>query len=122
MNATIKAMKARQTTGVKAKSANDLSKYENYVCPSAAQLADKLVEIDKAQQTNKPLKRLTTDLTFQPVTYILCIHLRNLLTSNISKTILTRHISNLEFTYGSSEVKSCMQSFFPEMHKGYYAA
>lgn len=56
----------------------------------------------------------------QPLTYVITVHIRNLRASNQDDSIITRHVSNLELTYGPETVESVIKSVFPTFHKQYY--
>jgi len=65
---------------------------------------------------------IDTKLVLQPVTYIICVHIRNIRAANCSDALITRHINNLEITYGETTVRDCITMFFPTFAAKYYGA
>lgn len=63
---------------------------------------------------------IDTKLALQPITYIICVHIRNIRAANCSDALITRHINNLEITYGIDTVRDCITMFFPNFDGKYY--
>lgn len=59
-------------------------------------------------------------LNNEPISYQLCIHIRNFLKSQQPADVVTRHMGNLEMHYGSEVVEEAIRNFFPSFHARYY--
>ena len=67
------------------------------------------------------MTKLNTNLSNQPLIFIVAVQLKNMLaTPNMSAALIVRHISNLELTYGPSQVESVIHEVFPNFAKKYY--
>jgi len=63
---------------------------------------------------------IDTKLASQPTTYIICVHIRNIRAANCSDALITRHMNNLEITYGADTIRDCVLMFFPTFAGKYY--
>lgn len=66
------------------------------------------------------MRKLITDLSMQPTSYIICVHVRNFLKSYTNEIRITNIMENLELTYGPDYVESAIKSFFPNFYIRYY--
>lgn len=59
-------------------------------------------------------------LKSQPVTYVITLQVRQFY--KLDSYLVTRHMTNLELTYGPETVESTIAMFFPNFHARYYGA
>jgi hypothetical protein len=59
-------------------------------------------------------------LNAQPVTYVITLQVRQFY--KLEERLVTRHMGNLEATYGAEAVEETVKMFFPNFHARYYGA
>lgn len=75
--------------------------------------------LETDQQAENRVDLVNNDFSEQPLSYVLTVHLRNILKSSCAPVIVKRHVANLCATYGHEHVAQCMRVFFPNMFDSY---